>query len=431
MRILTITAQKPNSTGSGFYLTELVKSFAKHGHEQAVLAGVYQEDMVEFPEGVCFYPVYFKTEELPFPIAGMSDEMPYESTVYGQMTEEMVCRFERAFRKAVNNAAEEFVPDLVICHHLYLVTSIVREELAEYRVCGFCHNTDLRQMKKIPLKREYIRSQIPKLDAVFALHKEQKKEIMDIYPVREDRIAVVGTGYNSEIFVRKQEKAKQASGVLRVKEKTEIARVRKAEELEGAAGANAGRPLRLMYAGKIAEKKGVASLIRSLSFLSWNTDGLEVYLAGGAGNKEEYNRIQRLAHQCRYPVHFLGKLSQEELAKEYNKSDIFVLPSFSEGLPLTIIEAMACGCKVIVTKLPGIQPWIEEHVEHAPVIFVKPPGMQNADEPLAADLKEFERKIAQAIEVCADMPYRGCPDLSRVSWENICRLVLSCGMGDK
>ena len=84
MRILTITAQKPNSTGSGVYLTELVKNFAKNGHKQAALAGVYREDQVEFPEGVRFYPVYFQTEELPFPIPGMSDEMPYESTVYGQ-----------------------------------------------------------------------------------------------------------------------------------------------------------------------------------------------------------------------------------------------------------------------------------------------------------------------------------------------------------
>ena len=94
MKILSITAQKPNSTGSGVYLTELVKGFARQGHRQAVVAGVYEDDKVEFPEGVKFYPVFFCTEELPFPIAGMSDEMPYESTVYGQMTPDMVARFK-------------------------------------------------------------------------------------------------------------------------------------------------------------------------------------------------------------------------------------------------------------------------------------------------------------------------------------------------
>ncbi len=403
MRILTITAQKPNSTGSGVYLTELVKAFAGEGHKQAVLAGVYQDDKTEFPEGVVFYPVYFKTEELPFPIAGMSDEMPYESTIYGRMTEEMVGQFERAFRKAVRNAAADFLPELVICHHLYLVTSIVREELADLPVCGFCHNTDLRQMKKISLRREYIRRQIPKLGAIFALHEEQKKEIRDIYPVKEEQITVAGTGYNSEIFFWNRETD--------------------AHSAAGESGMRKGKPVRLIYAGKIAEKKGVASLLKSLSFLPWEGSKLEVYLAGGAGNREEYNQIQRLAGQCGYPVRFLGKLSQNELAKEYNKSDIFVLPSFSEGLPLTVMEAMACGCKVIVTDLPGIRPWIEENVAHAPVFFVTPPKMQHTDEPETESLEIFERELAGTIEACADAPYPGYPDLARVSWGNICRLV--------
>ncbi|MDO4311532.1 MAG: glycosyltransferase family 4 protein [Eubacteriales bacterium] len=403
MRILTITAQKPNSTGSGFYLTEMVKSFAAQEHEQAVLAGVYKEDTVEFPEGVRFYPVYFKTEELPFPIAGMSDEMPYESTVYGQMTDEMVEQFKAAFRRAIREAAKDFRPDLVVCHHLYLVTSIAREELADYKVCGFCHNTDLRQMKKIPLEREYIRSQIPELNGIFALHEEQKKEIMEIYPVNADKITVAGTGYNSAVFYREKEASSEGEDRQKQGEK----------------------PFRLIYAGKIAEKKGVASLIKSLDYLPWKREELEVFLAGGAGNQKEYDWICRLAEECRYPVHFLGKLSQKKLAKEYNKSDVFVLPSFSEGLPLTIMEAMACGCEVIVTDLPGIRPWTEANVECAPILFVEPPRMQNADEPLPESLEQFERKLADAIVACAGMPYEGQPDLSRVSWGNICDMVLA------
>ena len=39
MRILSVTAQKPCSTGSGVYLTEVVKALAKEGHTQTVLAG--------------------------------------------------------------------------------------------------------------------------------------------------------------------------------------------------------------------------------------------------------------------------------------------------------------------------------------------------------------------------------------------------------
>lgn len=396
MRILTITAQKPNSTGSGFYLTEMVKGFAAQGHTQAVLAGVYKEDIVEFPEGVSFYPVYFKTEELPFPIAGMSDEMPYESTVYGQMTEEMVEQFKTAYVKAIRQAADAFQPDLVICHHLYLVTSIAREVLKDVQVCGFCHNTDLRQMKKIPLERDYIRQQICKLDAIFALHKEQKEEICEIYGAEEEKIVVVGSGYNTSVFFRKE----QAEHVHET------------------------MPHRLVYVGKISEKKGVASLLKSLRYLKYQPEELEVSLVGGAGNKEEYQWIQELARESRYPVKFLGKVSQEALVDAYNTSNLFVLASYSEGLPLTIMEAMACGCKVIVTDLPGIQNWVKENVTNAPIAYLPPPEMVNTDEPLPDSLEGFERDLARLIEESLERPYPGLPDLSRVSWDNICSQVI-------
>ena len=119
MKILSITAQKPDSTGSGVYLSELVKGFAVQGHQQAVIAGVYEDDDIAFPGDVAFYPVFFNTQSLPFPIAGMSDEMPYESTVYAQMTEEMIVQFKTAFGKRIKEAVREFSPDLILCHHLY------------------------------------------------------------------------------------------------------------------------------------------------------------------------------------------------------------------------------------------------------------------------------------------------------------------------
>ena len=72
MKILSVTAQKPDSTGSGIYLTELVRGFKKKGITQSVIAGVTKADQVCLPEGVSFYPVYFESEGLPYPVVGMS-----------------------------------------------------------------------------------------------------------------------------------------------------------------------------------------------------------------------------------------------------------------------------------------------------------------------------------------------------------------------
>ena len=250
MRILNVTAQKPNSTGSGIFLSELMKEFANKGHTQALVAGVYPEEETPVPDRVTFYPVYFEQGKLNFPIVGMSDEMPYPSTRYRDMTPKM-------------EAVRDLNPDLILCHHLYLLTAIVREHFPDRKVFGFCHNTDLRQMQKTDLEREYITGQIRRLDRIFALHAEQKRTIQDIYDVPKEKIQVIGMGYNSHIF--KNESLRVNDGVTRI-----------------------------AFAGKISVKKGVESLIRSLDYLGYEKERIELLLAGGAGNEEEYEQIVEL-----------------------------------------------------------------------------------------------------------------------------------------
>ena len=398
MRILSITAQKPNSTGSGVYLTELVKEYALLGHEQAVVAGVYREDEVELPDGVDFYPVYFCEEGLPYPIVGMSDEMPYISTKYSEMSPEMVEQFRSSFMSVIERAVEELQPDLILCHHLYLLTALVREHFPERKVYGFCHNTDLRQMQKTDLEREFIRREIGKLDHIFVPQRAQEEGVLALYPVDKEKITRVGMGYNNQIF-------HLAEGSC---------------DKEGVTS--------LVFAGKIAEKKGVMSLLRAMALLGdekeLDMNRIQLLLAGSTGNEEEYQMIEGLAEKCPCKVKFLGRLSQSELAKVYQNSDIFVLPSFFEGIPLTVIEALACGDRVVMTDLPGIKEWITSVSSNADVRYVTLPRMRNADEPLEEDLPEFERKLADALKVSVLQKETHLADVSRISWEAIAKEVL-------
>lgn len=77
MRILNISAQKPDSAGSGVYLAEMVRCELSAGHAAAVVAGVDASDEPTLPEGAEPYFVRFNTETLPFNVCGMSDVMPY------------------------------------------------------------------------------------------------------------------------------------------------------------------------------------------------------------------------------------------------------------------------------------------------------------------------------------------------------------------
>lgn len=424
MKILSITAQKPNSTGSGVYLTELVKEYAKMGHTQAVVAGVYADDAAELPKGTAFYPVYFASEALPFPIAGMSDEMPYKSTRYCDMTEEMTKQFERVFLSVIERAVSELDPDVILCHHLYLLTAIVREHFPDRKVYGFCHNTDLRQMQKTPLKREYIRKQIYRLDRIFVPQSAQEEGVKEIFGVEDERIVTAGMGYNSQIFrpMETGDSMAELDGVLDGAGETERDAV--SEKSIVIDGIEKKKVTRLVFAGKISEKKGVMSLIRSLSYLDYEKETLKLYLAGSTGNEAEYEIIQGLAKKCKYEVAFLGRLSQTELAKVYNKCDIFVLPSFFDGLPLTVIEALACRDRVVISELPGVPEWLEKSAPGADIRYVKMPEMKNTDEPVKEDLPAFERRLADALKASIETKETKVADVSGISWERIARRVL-------
>lgn len=388
MRILSVTAQKPNSTGSGVYLTELVKGFHAMGHEQGVLAGICREDPVNLPEDVSFFPVFYQSAEMPFPVAGMSDEMPYESTVYSQMTPEMVERFQRTFLAAFRRAVETFRPDLVLCHHLYLLTALIREQYSGI-VLGVCHGTGLRQLKKNPLAQTYIRAQIKRLDKIFALHQVQKQEIVRLFEISPERVLVIGSGYNDEVF-RDLNLPRKKGGVI--------------------------------YAGKLSEKKGVFSLLKCMDHIRIP---VTLELAGGAGNTAEKTLIDGLARQCPHPVTFLGKLDQKSLAKTLCGNQAFVLPSFYEGLPLVLMEALACGLRVVCTDLPGVRDWMDENIPGNGIRYVKPPAMKNADEPLPEALPAFERDLAREIENSIAAPGGDAVDLRGVSWAGVCGRILS------
>ena len=388
MRILSVTAQKPNSTGSGVVLSELVKGFAKEGARQAVLGGVYQEDQIVLPKGTDFYPVYFETEQLPFPIVGMSDEMPYRSLKYSQLNETRYEQFGTVFTAVLRKTVESFKPDIILSHHLYLLTALVREAYPDSCVIGISHGSDLRQIKKNSLKREFIKRQIRSLDGVFALHEKHKEDIALTYGYDKTRIKVTGAGYNNDIFYTERKKVKK-------------------------------HPIRLVFAGKVSEKKGVISLIRSLDSLKYRSDELQLRVAGGAGDQEEFATIQRMAASCRFSVVFLGKITQEELAEEFRTGDLMVLPSFYEGLPLVVIEALACGIKVVVTDLPGIKDWLAQQMEISNVAFVEPPGMYNTDEPLTAELGDFEKRLSRTLEEALRQSETQPVKLDGLTWNGV------------
>ena len=417
MKILSILAQKPSSTGSGIYLTELLKSFHKMGEEQAVVYGLTKEDKLPEFSGVKAYPVYYESKNLPFPVLGVSDEMPYRSTRYRDLTEEMLESFRFAFLQKIQEAVEEFRPDILLCHHLYLLTALVREAFPNLPIYGFCHNTDLRQMEKHSLKREFIQENIRKLDRIFTPKEAQKKEVIRVYGVDPDKIRNIAVGYNEERFFLPKGDILFRGGIPR----------RRRVSLPNGEVLEKGEALDLLFAGKLGEKKGVFSLLRAVEEF-YKEEGkicpLRLFLAGDNGNLEEKKAVYALAQSCSYPIYFLGRLDQEELVKFYQFSDIFTLPSFFDAVPLTVLEALACGNKVVLTDLEGLEDFFKENTPASPVFFVNLPVMRNQDEMREEDTAAFEMKLKESIKKAAEYSYENMVPISFLSWDSICKKIM-------
>lgn len=421
MRVLSISAQKPDSTGSGVYLAETVRAMIAAGHEAAAVVGIDRDDALALPAGARGWAVRFRTPDLPFPVCGMSDVMPYEATRYRDLTPQMTAQFFDAFFRTIREAMLEFKPDLVICHHLYLACTAAVEAAdalaaegygegwrrteggapAAARPCSMwacSHSTDLRQVRSHALERQRIAAAVRSLDGVFSLHEAQAAEIAELFDVPAGRIRVVGTGYNAREFHR-------YPGLRRE-----------------------GGPVKVLYAGKICRAKGAESLMRALAALPFAPDEVEVDLIGGHSDEAQYDAVRALARGVRYPMRFLGRVPQDDLVRGYASAHVFVLPSFFEGLPLVVVEALACGCRVVVNDLPGIRPWIAASLPAAPVAFVELPRMERVDQPLAADLPAFEERLAAALEAAVraarDEGPTAC-DATALSWDALASRMLA------
>lgn len=402
MRILNISAQKPDGTGSGTFLAQTVAAQVAAGHQTAVICGIDDGDPTDaLPAQTLVVPVRFNTPEMPFHVCGMSDEMPYAATRYRDLTPGMVERFEGAFAAALGRAVAEFRPDVVICHHLYLLASVVRERVEGVPVAAVCHATDLRQMAMHDLERERIVAAIRRMDALFCLHHAQAAEVVRVYGADPARVHVTGTGYNSHVF----------------------------NELGPVPERRAGQ---LCFVGKVSFKKGVESLLAALDLISpedlvaagLGAQGINLVLIGGHDPaSEDYVRIAAKAPACRWPVRMAGRVSVEELVRTYRESDLFVLPSFYEGLPLVGIEALACGAKVLMTALPGVPDGMESLLPANPMAWVEPPAMLAVDTPDPQGLPAFERRLADGILASLAGP-RPDFDVTHASWEMVVSRML-------
>jgi glycosyltransferase involved in cell wall biosynthesis len=126
---------------------------------------------------------------------------------------------------------------------------------------------------------------------------------------------------------------------------------------------------RLLFVGRLAAVKGVPVLLTAFAGLRRAFPGASLTLIGDGPE-----RARLAAEAARLgltgAVTFAGTRAQDEVAAALAQTDIFVLPSFAEGVPVVLMEAMASRLPVVATAIAGVP----ELVEHGVAGLLVPPG---------------------------------------------------------
>lgn len=364
-KIVHLISQRPDSTGSGYYVQNILRLSSRAGFRNQLIAGVpveYQPQLDCIDESNCTF-VTFGGGQLDFPVPGMSDVMPYESTRFSQMSQADLENYEDAFSKTLQRVLAHFSPDIIHSHHLWIATAVARRTAPEIPLVTSCHSTDLRQFLMRPHLGERVLEGCQAVDRVLALSHEQCARIQELYGVSRGRIDIVGAGFDEELFTWRKKENSTTQQVL--------------------------------YAGKLSFSKGVDWLLRCLTKME--NCPMHLHLAGSGSGEEERTCLELAARLgSRVTVH--GRITQVELSSLMKKCHIFILPSFYEGLPLVLLEALASGCRIITTTLPGCLELLGQKSSDI-VEFVELPFMKEVDRPLQQDSAILDERLSEALEI--------------------------------
>lgn len=139
----------------------------------------------------------------------------------------------------------------------------------------------------------------------------------------------------------------------------------------------------LLFLGKLGDKKGTSDLLRAVGMLVPEFGAVRLMLGGDGDVFAAKALAQRLGIED--SVEFLGWVGGTHKQKLLERAAVFVLPSYSEGLPMGLLEAMAYGMPVVSTPVGGIPEAVTDGVEG---FLVEPGDVEALADRLARLLRE-------------------------------------------
>jgi colanic acid/amylovoran biosynthesis glycosyltransferase len=120
-------------------------------------------------------------------------------------------------------------------------------------------------------------------------------------------------------------------------------------------------PLRVLSVGRLSASKGFQVLVEAVAELVRRGVDLELTIAGEGPDRRDIEKLVAelgVGDRVRLP----GMVPPNEVRGYYDAADVFCLSSFAEGVPVVLMEAMACGLPVVSSAITGVPELVEQGV---------------------------------------------------------------------
>jgi len=114
--------------------------------------------------------------------------------------------------------------------------------------------------------------------------------------------------------------------------------------------------VKILFLARLEREKGIFEMIEAFQELSKDIKNIELTIAGDGKNFKEIKRMV----QNKSSIHIIGEVEGEKKIKLFRESHIYCLPSYSEGLPISVLEAISFGLPVVTTKVGGLKYFFQD-----------------------------------------------------------------------
>ena len=231
--------------------------------------------------------------------------------------------------KKLINIFREIKPDVVHTHRYVMKYVLPAAKIAKIRsIVHTVHNIAERENYRRDRVFYHIGYRLFGVTPV-ALSNEIRDSIVDVYHLSSNRIPVIFNGINLEKYKKKEDYSYDGE-------------------------------FRLLHIGRFAEQKNHEALLDAFYKVNFDFDFLKLFLIGEG---ELENTIKEKVHRLDLDSKIVFVGTTDRIDEYLHNSDLFVLPSKYEGMPMTLIEAMATGLPIVTTDVGGIGSMLTDQVD--------------------------------------------------------------------